>query len=616
MKKIILVFLVFVQSITFAQEVTSEATPQAIQKLEIDVIDQGFTSSSKIIITADEIKKSQINNLAVLLSTKANITISQSSFQPNSIFIRGGDSSHVLFVIDGIPFYDATTVQRTINLNSLNLRNIKRIEVIKGSQSVVYGGQALSGVIKIETFPKEVITTGDVVVQGGENFGEVVGSLQLKLDDKTAVAASAKLVDQYNPSPVDESSRTYPQKIGAVDYAVIRKMNDSGLEVVAKAQYSEEQSEIATSNFATFKAVDTKNFFVTNRSKVISAVLRDEDAFNISLSQQVTERDFYQAPQFDLSNLGGGDQAYVGVLSTARVDAYILNREKISILVGLSLADESLDFTNRSAASGSVVTYNRQQYEGVYVKNSLTLNTNIKLEVGYRKEFRKLNDLSDTFQVGAHLIKLVKLEYSTGFKTPSLSQLYGNGANVDLKSEKVKTYSATVEKQITDDIIVSLTTFDTRFSNLILSVGSPRKYQNISETHTRGIEGFIGVFIPAADLGLQFSAGYQEPKDLSTSNWLVKRPLRTASVKANLGLGDQIDFGLEAIHTGDRRDTAGGPTVTLSSYTLLHATLNVQINSELSTFVRAENITDTQYQSSFGYYIDGVVARVGLNYRF
>ena len=417
MKKIILLFFVFVQCISFAQ---------AIQKLEIDVIDQGFTSSSKVVITADEIKKSQINNLAVLLSAKANIAISQSNFQPNSIFIRGGDSSHVLFLIDGIPFYDAASIQRTINLNSLNLRNIKRIEVIKGSQSVLYGGQALSGVIKIETFPKEIATSGDVVVQGGENFGEVVGSLQVKLDDKTAVAASAKFVNQYNPSPVDESDRTYPQKIGAVDYAVIRKINDSGLEVIAKAQYSEEQSEIATSNFATFKAVDTKNFFVTNRSKVISAVIRDEDAFSISLSSQAVERNFFQKPQFDVLFNTGGDDYYEGVLNTARVDGYVINNDKLSVLVGLSYIHESLSYVNRSTASGSTATDNSNQYEGVYTKANFTVSDHLMLEAGYRKEFNKFDELSDTFQVGAHLLQLVKLEYSTGFKTPSLSQLYSS----------------------------------------------------------------------------------------------------------------------------------------------------------------------------------------------
>lgn len=621
MKKMILVFVMCLQSMALAQTVSettlsSQAPPQNIQKLEIDVIDQGFTSSSKVVITADEIKKSQINNLAVLLATKANITISQSSFQPNSIFIRGGDSSHVLFLIDGIPFYDAATIQKTINLNSLNLRNIKRIEVIKGSQSVLYGGQALSGVIKIETFPKEVVTSGDIVVQGGENFGEVAVANQYRLDNSNALATSVKYLNQYSPSPVKDSNRTYPQRIGAVDLIYLNKVNDEGLEFIAKTQYSEEESEIATSNFTTFQSVDTKNFFVTNRSKVISAVLRDEEAFNISLSRQIVERSFYQMPQFDLVSNQGGDDYYEGLLNTARAEMYVINNDKLSVLLGLSFIDESISYISRTAASGSVIRDNSNQYEGSYAKINLSVSDDLKLEAGYRKEHSKLKNLSDTFQVGAHLLQLIKLEYSTGFKTPSLAQLYGSAGNADLKSEKVKTYSVTIESQQNENLLLSLTAFDTRFSNLILSVGNPRKYQNISETHTRGIEGFVGVFIPTADLGLQFSAGYQEPEDLSTSNWLEKRPLRTASIKANLGLTDQVDLGLEAIHTGSRRDRAGVNLTTLESYTLLHSTVNVQLSSELSVFARAENITDVQYQPSFGYYVDGVVGRVGVNYRF
>ena len=608
MKKIILVFLVFVQCIAFAQE---------IQKLEIDVIDQGFTSSSKVVITADEIKKSQINNLAILLSAKANIAISQSSFQPNSIFIRGGDSSHVLFLIDGIPFYDAASIQRTISLNGLNLRNIKRIEVIKGSQSVLYGGQALSGVIKIETFPKEVITTGDVVIQGGENFGEVAAATQYRINERNALATSVKYVNQYNRSPVEDSKNTYPQTIGAADIAFLTQLNDTGLELIAKDQYTDDQSEIASSNFTTFKSVDTKNFYVTNRSKVISIAARDEDLFNLSFSRQIVEREFFQESQFDLLYNQGGDDNYIGTLNAANASVYVLNNEKISVLLGLSFIQESLNYVSKGT-SGTTETEHSNQFEGEFVKVNYALSDDLKFEAGYRNEHNKLKYLSDTFQVGTHLFQLLKLEYSTGFKTPSLSQLYSSYGNPDLKLEKVKTYSATVESQLTDDVLISVTAFDTRFSNLILARGAPpnQRYENVSETHTRGVEGFFGLFIPTADLGLQFSAGYQEPEDLSTGNWLDKRPMRTASIKANLGLGDQVDLGLEAIHTGSRRDRAGSKFVTLSSYTLLHSTINVQLSSELSVFARAENITDVQYQPSFGYYIDGVVARVGLNYRF
>lgn len=623
------------QSIAFGQTtsetaLSSQAPPQAIQKLEINVIDQGFTSSSKIVITAEDIKKSQINNLAVLLATKANITISQSSFQPNSIFIRGGDSSHVLFLIDGIPFYDAASVQRTINLSSLNLRNIKRIEVIKGSQSVLFGGQALSGVIKIETFPKEIATTGDIVLQNGKNFAENLASLQYKINDTSALATSIKYLSQNNKSPKDESTKTYSQEIAAFDLSYLLRPNDSKIEYVIKGQFSDDKSQIASTSFTNFQSIDTDNFYTTNQSYAFSAVARSESVFNISFSRQIVDRTFFQEAEFDIFTNTRTDEKYTGSLDSIRAEAYAINNNTVSVLLGLSFINEALLYKSLGAVTGD----DTKHYQGVYIKNNLVIDDNLVIEAGYRKEFslirgqdevKKLDDLnylsqtlSDTYQVGVSLFKVLKLEFSTGFKTPSLFQLYSSYGNPNLKPEKVKTYSAALESQLTEDILASLTVFDTRFSNLIIARGAPpnQRYENVSETHTRGVEGFLGFFIPTANLGLQFSAGYQEPEDLSQGKWLVKRPLRTASIKANLGLGDQVDLGLEAIHTGSRRDRTATAFVTLSSYTLLHATLNVQINSELSTFVRAENITDTQYQPSFGYYIDGVVARVGLNYRF
>lgn len=611
MKKMILVFVMCLQSMALAQTVSeaalsSQAPPQNIQKLEIDVIDQGFTSSSKVVITADEIKKSQINNLAVLLSTKANITISQSSFQPNSIFIRGGDSSHVLFLIDGIPFYDASSIQRTISLNGLNLRNVKRIEVIKGSQSVLYGGQAFSGIVKIETFPKELITQGDIVVQGGQYFGEASVSSQYKLNDGSAIATSLKYADIYNKSPVKDSTKLYPQKISSVDLAYIKKLNESGLELITKAQYSNDENEIATSNFVTYQSVDTDGFDFNSKAIAGSFVLRDEDAFSFSGSYQKTDKILFQE--------GVSDRDFTGELVSLRGDYYILNTQKNSSLIGVSYIKESIIYLEDKLLKSDHST----EYEGIYTKNNYDINEDIEIEAGYRKEFVKFNDISDTFQVGLNIFEILKLEYSTGFKTPSLSQLYASYGNPNLKSEKVKTYSVTLEKQVNLNFLISLTAFDTRFSNLITAVGPSNNltYVNLDETETRGVEGYTGVNFPDSNLDVQLSLAYQEPKDLSTGKWLAKRPLKVASLRINLGLNDQTDIGFDIVYTGSRIDRAGARMPTLDSYILVNSTLNVQLDSELSAFVRAENVTDTAYESSVGYYIDGLVARVGLNYRF
>ena len=100
----------------------------SIQELQLNIIDQNFNSSNKITITAEQIKKSHATNLPQLLSSQANISVASTSFQPNSIYLRGGDSSHVLILIDGVPSYDPSTVQRTVNLGNLNLQSIQKIK--------------------------------------------------------------------------------------------------------------------------------------------------------------------------------------------------------------------------------------------------------------------------------------------------------------------------------------------------------------------------------------------------------------------------------------------------------------------------------------------------------
>ena len=105
--------------------ITFFSVAHAAKTLNLDVSDQNFNSTDKIIIDHDEIQKSRASNLPALLATKANISISTNNVQPNSIYIRGGDSSHVLILVDGVPTYDASSPQRTINLFNMNKINIE-----------------------------------------------------------------------------------------------------------------------------------------------------------------------------------------------------------------------------------------------------------------------------------------------------------------------------------------------------------------------------------------------------------------------------------------------------------------------------------------------------------
>lgn len=607
MKSVILLSILFFSLQTFA-----------IQEIEVVVADQSFNSSSKVVITEKEIKKSHVNSLSALLSSEANVAISSSNFTPNSIYIRGGDTSHVLFLIDGIPFYDPSTIQRTVNLSTLNLRSIKKMEIIKGSQSVLYGGQALAGVIKIETFPSDIKTSSDFTIQGGERFGELNVGQQVKVSDNQGFAGNIKLSDAWNKSPARNSSKTYPQSLTNVDLTyTLRDLFSAQYEVIAKGQYTDDQSQISTYEASTGVSLDTENFDAQTNAVNYGLVLRKKDLFSLAFSQQYTERKFEQD-----SVSGAGtqtDELYDGLLQIVRLDVKVFESESFKVDTGASFNHEELYYK----ASGVVRADQFQEYEGLFIKAAYKPTEKVVTEAGVRKELSKLKSVADTYQVGVSYADFVKVEHSTGFKSPSLYQQFSTRGNPDLKPEKVTTSAATVENKLTETTRGSFTVFTSKYENLIITQGTPSRYQNVSKTETKGAEVYFNYDNQELATRVQLSFGYQEPKDFSTNDWLVRRALRTASLKVNHDFTDKTSLGAEVIHTGSRRDqyftftppfTYATATTTLPSYTVVHLVANHKATENLNLFARGENILNEEYQSSYGYYARGPVVRAGINY--
>lgn len=75
--------------------------------------------------------------------------VSQSSFgSPSSLFLRGGQSNYVRVLIDGVPVNDPGG---TLDLGRITIDDVERIEVVRGPASVVYGSEAVTGVIQLFT---------------------------------------------------------------------------------------------------------------------------------------------------------------------------------------------------------------------------------------------------------------------------------------------------------------------------------------------------------------------------------------------------------------------------------------------------------------------------------
>lgn len=583
----------------------------AIQEYETVVTDTKFNSSSRVIINKAEIDKSRAKDVTTLLATQANISIVQSNFTPTSIFMRGGDSSHILILIDGVPFYDASSVQRTFNLNTLDIKSIQKIEVIKGSQSVLYGGQALTGVIKIDTIPKEIKSSGQVLASGG-NFNQAslaAGGL-LALNDQVGVLARGSISQKFAKSPVLNSDQQYPLYLNTGELAAVYR---GPVAAVFKVQNSFDRHYISTTANPSFLAADTEGF-VSSTSQTTATAFFNANNFRfkplLAVSAQRNARQFEQ----DFTNGLGSPtkQDYVGELLAARMEVTPLDFDYFVLKLGGSINSEKMLYRDFDILKSDV----SDEFEGFFAKIEVPITQNIQIEAGSRLDYRRMKNEIATHQFGLTLFEVLKLEYATGFKHPSLFQLYSSYGNANLKPERSTSYSVTLESNLNADLFASITGFETRFENLILTRGFPPIYDNISSSKTVGAELVGGYRWLEQSMNFTVTLGYQEPKDLEQGTWLPRRPLRTASLKVRKEFSD-FSVGLDLVHNGDRRDRTGATSYgLLNPYTLVHVIAEYQVLKDLALFTRVQNLFDQRYESNYGFYDEGLNVIAGAEYSF
>ncbi len=101
------------------------------------------------VIGAKQIEQKGANNLSELFQDDLGIRVSQDGALGSSMSIRGLSGEHVKFLIDGVPVIGR--MNGNIDLAQMNLNNVDHIEIIEGPMSVVYGSNALAGVVNIIT---------------------------------------------------------------------------------------------------------------------------------------------------------------------------------------------------------------------------------------------------------------------------------------------------------------------------------------------------------------------------------------------------------------------------------------------------------------------------------
>jgi vitamin B12 transporter len=115
-------------------------------------VKEGLTGKVLTVITREQLEKSGGKQLTEVLNTQAGIIVVGSNNTLGSeqdVHMQGADAGQTLILIDGIPAYDPSGTSTNFDLNLLNIDQVERVEILKGSQSTLYGSDAVAGVINI-----------------------------------------------------------------------------------------------------------------------------------------------------------------------------------------------------------------------------------------------------------------------------------------------------------------------------------------------------------------------------------------------------------------------------------------------------------------------------------
>jgi len=100
-------------------------------------------------VTAEQIEQTHSLNVPEALSFVPGITVVTGGKNQPDVRLHGMDQHEIAVLIDGVPYYEPNFGE--LNLNQLPTDMIARIDVIKGSPSVLYGANTMAGVINIIT---------------------------------------------------------------------------------------------------------------------------------------------------------------------------------------------------------------------------------------------------------------------------------------------------------------------------------------------------------------------------------------------------------------------------------------------------------------------------------
>ncbi len=544
----------------------------------------------------------------------ASVVTTNSYGSQTSLFLRGGQSNYVKVLIDGVP---QNVPGGAYDFANLTTDNIERIEVVRGPASVLYGSDAVAGVVQIFTRDGGGPTHASVAARGG-TYG--TGALDATLSGGDGRASYAVSVSRFSSDGLDSINNQFRNEVFS---ARARLQPDSSTDAALTVRYGDAlyhfprdyRGVIVSNNQHQLErgpsvGLDLGHVFSDRVDGRLTAVWhRANYLYAIGKNDPTDTTTFPYASSDWITRLG----------LDARGDVRLLARDALSFGTALE----------REAMAGTTLDRSRSRTNGaIYLQAVSSPARPVNLTIGARLEDNERFGTYLTYRAGAsaRLAQGIRALASvgTGFKEPSFFENYATGfvrGNPDLRPEHSRSWEAGLEYRTPGRVVLRGTYFGQRFVDMIdynatPAAGEPN-YSNVARASADGVE--LGAQL-MPDRRFTVSASYtylsatvtrsgfdsSSGALLAAGQPLVRRPKHSAWLDFTYAAVHRGTVSLAVAYVGERQDrdfsSPSSPRVPLPSY------VRVDCAAELDVVVprgsapgfaisgRVENLLDHSYE--------------------
>lgn len=554
-------------------------------------------------IDAEELQKKKQPSVLEVLRTVPGVAVVQSGGRgrQTSVFIRGGKSDHTLVLIDGVRVNSVNTGQ--YDFADLKTENIERIEILRGPQSVLYGSEAIGGVISIFTKQGEGEAKSTLSAEGGSNATQqYTGTISYGGEQfRSSSSVSFFDTDGFSTASRGTEEDGY-SNVNVATQNGVNFLDDGRADFVFR--YTRGDVDLDGFEFG-IGPVDDLNAEQT----------RDTYIGSVKVSKPFSDK---VTPSIQF---GYVDESLEGEDPDTEFNNFDIKSELFSITPTLEIAPiESntitlgYEFETRSGSTSESLDETRD-FNSFFLQDQHSFDDWLFLTGGVRYDDDSEFGGETTYRVSFAALSedtgsRLHASYGTGFKAPTLNELFFPGfGNPELEPETSWGYDVGVEQELgSDAAVLDVTFFQNEFDDLITFDPNTFLAANINSAEAWGIETVLDLRLCSfADLVSQYT--YTDSEDNSTGELLPRRPRHRWSFDLFLSPIEKFDAALTFLMVQDRIDSDGGD---MDDYERVDLTLSYDVTEKIKPFVRFENLFDQDYQELPGFSSPGFVVFGGV----